>query len=282
MNPKAGAKPEVRVPRPAPGDPMRILVVAAAEHVTEALRDELGRRGDGRPVEVRIVAPALAESRLEHISGNIDEARAEAQERLTESIEEVRASGLEAEGRVGDSDPLLAIEDALREAPAHEIVLVTHRDAQRWLEDDMFERVLQHFDLPVAHYEVDADGHTLEREAGVGPTQPADAEVRPSENLPRLSVRDLAGIVVAIVGTIVLIVLASTDAGDASREGADPAQVARMLIAGGFGLINLAHVVALLLFGSLRYRGFWERFFAHVSLWGTLGAIVVSLILLVA
>jgi hypothetical protein len=51
------------------------------------------------------------------------------------------------------------------------------------------------------------------------------------------------------------------------------------VIAGIAALVNLAHVVGLVLFQSLRYRGFWERSFAWMSLIGTPIAIVISLLL---
>ena len=46
--------------------------------------------------------------------------------RLAESIEHLQASGIQARGAVGDSDPVRAIEDALFEFDADEIVISTH------------------------------------------------------------------------------------------------------------------------------------------------------------
>lgn len=279
----AGAQPVVRVPRPGPNDPHRILVVAADEHITAPLREELRAHRDGRPTEVSVVAPAFADSRLEHVSGNIDESREVAQERLEKSVEEAREAGVEANGFVGDSDPLLAIEDALRRAPAEEIVLVTHHEGTRWLEGDLFERASQRFDVRIVHYEVFPDGHHERTHSSAGAQPPPDAEYEPSSgNLPPMSIRDIAGIIVAIVGTIVLIVLAAADSEGVGEtaEGGVTNDTIRMLLAGAFGLINLTHVVGLILMGSVRYRGAWERFFANLSLYGTATAIVISIILL--
>jgi hypothetical protein len=44
-------------------------------------------------------------------------------------------------------------------------------------------------------------------------------------------------------------------------------------------LVNLAHVVGLFLFQSVGYEGLWNRFFARLSLFGTLAALAVSLML---
>lgn len=104
-----------------------------------------------------------------------------------------------------------------------------------------------------------------------------------SANLPPFSPRDVLGIAVAIVGTIVLVILAasggenlnSTGGFGSSSGGGFTDQSARILIAGALGLINLAHVVGLTLF-----RGAWRDFFARLSLYGTPVAILVSALLL--
>jgi hypothetical protein len=55
---------------------------------------------------------------------------------------------------VGDSDPLKAIEDALRTFPADELVIVTPPDDQAgWLESGSAEEALDRFGLPVTRVE---------------------------------------------------------------------------------------------------------------------------------
>jgi hypothetical protein len=104
-----------------------------------------------------------------------------------------------------------------------------------------------------------------------------------SANLPPLSARDGLGIAVAILGTLALIILAANceDPSVSGEQGL--AQFSggcaiRYLIAGGAFLLNLAHVVGLFLFESVRYRGPFERFFARLSLYGTPLGIVASLL----
>ena len=63
--------------------------------------------------------------------------------------------------------------------------------------------------------------------------------------------------------------------GDAGSYG--PVTIARILIATGVLLINLAHVVGIFFFESVDYHGPFQRFFARLSMFGTLGAVVVSL-----
>jgi hypothetical protein len=95
-----------------------------------------------------------------------------------------------------------------------------------------------------------------------------------SPNLPRLTRGDLAGILIAVVGTIAAIVLAATGPSADSAAGA-----AQILIAMAVSLINMAHVVGLLLLESVHYRGGWQHFFRNLSLTVTPLAIVANLLL---
>jgi len=267
------------------GGGFRLLVVVAEPIAGPQLRDQIERRAEGRDAAVRVVSPALTDSRLKHAMGDVDDAIADAGQRLEESLEEVRSAGVDASGSVGDSDPLLAIEDALEEFRADEILILTHEEGRgRWLEDDMFERARRKFEPPITHVVVEHDGSDSDRVADVeraprGVEEPPEREVvGRSRNLPPYSLRDLAGIAVALVGTAILIVLAASCGGQGHEGFDDAGCAARILIAGGALLINLAHVVGLVLFQSLRYRGPGERFFALLSLWGTPIAVIVSLL----
>lgn len=263
----------------------RLLVVAAHTLAGSELRDQIAERVADRDATVHVVSPALTDSSLKHAMGDVDEAIEAAGGRLEESLAEIRCAGIEATGAIGDSDPLLAIEDALQIFPADEILILTHdKDGGRWLEDDAFERARRRFEPPITHVVVEDAGprpdHIADVErAGRGVEAPPDREVSArSRNLPPLSARDLAGIAVALVGTGILIVLA-TSCGGSGHEGFDDTGcAARILIAGGVALINLAHIVGLVLFQSVRYRGPGERLFAHLSLWGTPLAVIVSLL----
>ena len=67
------------------------------------------------------------------------------------SLEELRQPRrLGRRARVGDADPVLAAQDALREAPADEVVIFEHApDQERWLEDGLFERARQALSAPL-------------------------------------------------------------------------------------------------------------------------------------
>ena len=63
-----------------------------------------------------------------------------------------RNRGLKARGRVGDANPLQAIEDALADYPANEIVIATHPAGEsHWLERGLIEKARTRFDIPVSH-----------------------------------------------------------------------------------------------------------------------------------
>ncbi len=52
--------------------------------------------------------------------------------------------------QVGDSDPVQAIEDALRTFPADEVVVITHAsDDASWLEADAGAAARERFGIPV-------------------------------------------------------------------------------------------------------------------------------------
>ena len=102
-----------------------------------------------------LVCPAL-NSRVRTWTSDEDPARAQAQERLDASLARLAVAGVSARGEIGDGDPLQALEDALREFPADEIVLSTHPPGRsHWLEQGVVEQARQRYDVPVTHVVVD-------------------------------------------------------------------------------------------------------------------------------
>jgi hypothetical protein len=285
MSSGAGNKPEVASPEGGDGR-FRLLVLAAETLSGEDLRDEIRSHAGERDAAVRVVVPALVDSRLKHALGEVDAAITEANRRLDGELDQARRAGLDIEGQVGDSDPIVAIEDALLTFPADEILVVTHDEQHaHWLEADLFERAKERFEPPLTHVVVEGEGaraHARETEhAGPGTEGPREAEIEgPSGNIPTLSVRDITGIVIAIVGSIAAIIIATDCPGGISTgEGTSTACLVELLLAGGISLINVAHVVALTLMQGIRYRGFAGRFFATFSLIGTPLVIAANLII---
>jgi hypothetical protein len=262
----------------------RLLIVAAADVTGPEVRDAVIERARGAS-EVRVVAPALTETVLERTMGDVDDAIAHAQQRLDRALEEIGDPGAVTTGAVGDTDVRLAIQDALQTFEADEILIVAHKDDPFAQEHEGIADAEKSFEPPITELYVTQERGEAPRVAEVEEVGPGVQEVDPGEietespNLPPFSVRDLAGMLVALVGTGVLVILAATCETAGFAGGFDSCS-ARLLLAGIFGLINIAHVIGLTLFQAGPYRGFWRDFFARTSLYGTSAAIVVSAVFL--
>jgi hypothetical protein len=151
----------------SPDDVYRILVVANETVGGRALLEEIRYRGKGRRSEILVVVPALTASQLEHWASDVDGAIVDARRRLDESLETMRAAGLDASGQVGDHhEPNASIEDALHEFPADELIISTHPpERSRWLEHGVVERARREIPLPVTHVVVDLEEEKAERAA---------------------------------------------------------------------------------------------------------------------
>jgi hypothetical protein len=150
----------------------RLLVVANETVAGSELLAELRRQTADRNTLVMIVCPAL-NSPLRHWVSDEDAARASAGERLTESLDTIRALGINATGEVGDGDPIQAMEDALRTFEPDEIVISTHPEGKsNWLERDVVSVARTRFGLPVTHVVVDLDAGRQATLGGSGSERP--------------------------------------------------------------------------------------------------------------
>jgi hypothetical protein len=104
-----------------PEQAQRIAEMARAGALVESLRT------DADP-EVLVLAPATNRALAEWLS-DLADARFDAQRRLALSIGTLAAAGVEARGRVGDADPVQAVEDTLRSYQAREVAVVAGPDA---------------------------------------------------------------------------------------------------------------------------------------------------------
>jgi hypothetical protein len=136
--------------------PRRLLIIITTEVGDDALRDLVHSRG-GDDAEMRVVAPASEISRLDWLTNAEDDARGEAASLASKTAKATPTEDVEA--RVGDSDPLKAIEDALRTFAADEIIVVTRPDDQAgWLEEGTGETAQARFRLPVTRVSIADDG----------------------------------------------------------------------------------------------------------------------------
>lgn len=132
----------------------RIIALVSEPISGEALRDALGDEATD-DMEVLVVAPALI-SKMRWLMADPDPAIRRAEEIQEETVQRLDEDGIDAAGDTGESDPLLAIQDALQTYPADQIVLFTHRQGKRnWLEDGVVEDAKARFDPPVSHIVVE-------------------------------------------------------------------------------------------------------------------------------
>lgn len=136
-------------------EPPAVDAIAAA-----AARGSADGDGSERP-EVLVLSPAL-NPRLSHWMSDLRGARLAAQERLAVSLAALAAARIEAHGRVGDTDPVQAVEDTLASYPAQEVVFVSGAD------DDAAEvgELRRRLDRPLEHVVVGRTDQPLERTGG--------------------------------------------------------------------------------------------------------------------
>jgi hypothetical protein len=128
--------PPPKLTSSTPDGTQRVLVVAPPG--TSGLA---GRIGDGA-TEILVVVPALA-SKVEALTGAVDDRRADAEETARALASELNRDGVRASGVVGADDEVLAADDALRTFGADEIVFVSGDDA-------LIEKARKRFAVPIS------------------------------------------------------------------------------------------------------------------------------------
>ena len=128
---------------------MKLLAVTGEAITAQALRKALPGDVDPGTVEVLVVAPALQDSPVKFWVSDADEAIARATDVQRRSVEEAEQAGVSASGDTGESDPMLAIEDALQTFPADRIVLFASEEAGHHRGDVSPQDVQERFGLPV-------------------------------------------------------------------------------------------------------------------------------------
>jgi hypothetical protein len=144
-------------PRQRDTNRRRVLVIANRTLAGDELRALLRRRGSAG-AQLHVVAPILA-SRVHYIASDIDQEREQASDRLKAMLTWAAEEGLEASGKVGDSNAALgAIEDELRLFGADEVIISTYSPGKsNWLETGIVERLREELNIPVTHIVVDRE-----------------------------------------------------------------------------------------------------------------------------
>jgi GABA permease len=136
-------------------DERRVLVVANETVRGEELLSKISTLALTERTQFLVVCPAL-NSRLKTFTSDEDPAREAAQARLDVTLARLGSVGIAARGEVGDGDPLVAVDDAVRTFGPNEIVISTHPlGKSNWLERGIVESVRARYDVPVTHVVVD-------------------------------------------------------------------------------------------------------------------------------
>jgi len=120
---------------------MNVLIIALAA-VTPTQVSE---------ADVLVVAPALGSGLRRWVSDE-DDARRRAEQLAGAFVELLSRGGVQAKGRAGDADPLLAIADALATFPADEIVIAGRPERGRGREK-LLSRIRNRFALPIRDWD---------------------------------------------------------------------------------------------------------------------------------
>ena len=128
---------------------MKLLVLATdpidADDVRRALPDD-----DLEGAEVLVVSPAVNESPVAFWVSDADEAIAEAASVAEQTAAQLRERGAQARATTGESEPLVALQDALATYPADRVVVfVRSEDRTRYREDDVLGEAQRRFGVPV-------------------------------------------------------------------------------------------------------------------------------------
>jgi hypothetical protein len=128
---------------------MKLLVLATdpvgADDVRAALPDV-----DLDDSEVLVISPAVNESPVAFWVSDADEAIADAESSAEQTAAALRERGAQARAKTGDSEPLVALQDALATYQADRVlVFVRDEDETRYREHDVLGEAQRRFGVPV-------------------------------------------------------------------------------------------------------------------------------------
>jgi hypothetical protein len=114
----------------------KLLVIANRTVESAEIRDVIVDRATAGPVQVTLVAPASSGT------GSVRARRMETAQRLERAVQQLTDAGVPVEGVVGDTDPLVAVQDVWDPRRFDEVVVVTlPTGVSRWMAADLPHRV---------------------------------------------------------------------------------------------------------------------------------------------
>ena len=134
-------------------EPAHVLVVAHQTAATPALLEAVRERARRGPATFHLVVPRQAHG-MHKVVDPQDTGDDEAQQVLADALPKLReAAGPEVTGSLGDSEPLMAIQDAVNLGDYDEIIISTlPLGVSRWLKLDLVCKT-RALGLPVTHVE---------------------------------------------------------------------------------------------------------------------------------
>ena len=131
---------------------MKLLVVTPEPVDAALLRATLGE--DVGDAEVLVISPATHQSKLAFWMSDADEAIHEAEVAQEETVERLEEEGVDAAGDTGESEPSVAIQDALATFEADRILIFTHAGEKDYREETGLEDAEERFGVPITHAEI--------------------------------------------------------------------------------------------------------------------------------
>jgi hypothetical protein len=124
-----------------PRERAHVLVIGSQTVVGEPMLEAVRERAEQSPAEFTVVVPADPPG---------------AERRVRQTLAQLRASGIEATGHVGDPDPVCAVVNAIHAEQVDEIILSTFPGSSSgWLRRDVIGRIRKHTDVPLRHVVVE-------------------------------------------------------------------------------------------------------------------------------
>ena len=129
---------------------MKLLVLTPEPIDAALLRSALDEDVEG--AEVLVVSPASNQSKVAFWVSDSDEAIEEAETAQVDTVERLEEEGVDAAGDTGESEPAVAIQDALATFAADRIVIFSHPDGDRdYREAEGVADAEARFGVPVTH-----------------------------------------------------------------------------------------------------------------------------------
>jgi hypothetical protein len=129
---------------------VKLLVLATDPVDADDLRGALPDADQLDGAEVLVVSPAVNESPVAFWMSDSDEAIAEAESTARDTAAALADAGARTAATAGESEPLLALQDALAQYPADRVVVFARDDEHaRYRESDLAGEAQRRFGVPV-------------------------------------------------------------------------------------------------------------------------------------